>query len=173
MQDIEVDSLTYHFGDDCIIVKYDELPFYKKHLQNFNGKSLKAVDIVALIPENGSFTLYMIESKDYRNNRREKPMAPDEEYYLKVMDTFTGLVPCSLYDGNNSEERKLHEILQRAQKIKLICQFEQRQKPSKLFPRPFDLADLQTKARKKLKSIDPHLRFVDKTMSCSVPWTVD
>ena len=70
MKNIAVDSRSFEFDDDWLVMKYDSTPYYnhqfKGKRKNSKGlkKEMRAVDLIALNPDDGS--LYLIESKDYR-----------------------------------------------------------------------------------------------------------
>lgn len=53
-----------------------------------------------------------------------------------------------------------------------VLHLEQPAKASKLFPRVFDLADVQQKLRQLIKPLDPHPLVVDMDRLGSVAWTV-
>lgn len=173
MQNITVDSRTFCFDDSWLIMKYDETPFYKNHLKNEKGwkKSMKGVDLIAFDPTYKN--LFLIESKDYRKHRRKKKISPEEEFFGKVIDTFTGILPTFLCsNGNTAGENILHQSVANAKKIRLVYQFEQPKKHSKLFPRVFDTADMQIKLRQELRIFDPHLLVIDSTTQSKVAWNV-
>ena len=174
MLEIIVDSRIFQFPDDWYVIKYDDTPYYKNHLKNKCGlrRGLKAVDLVAYDPN--SRTLYLIESKDYRVHRREKPTPPDKEFSDKVIDTLTGLIPTALCGTTaTAGEKELREGIQGARKLRLIYQFEQPRKHSKLFPRVYDPADLTDRLKKTLRCFDPHVLVVDAARQHMVRWRVE
>ena len=173
MQNITVDSRTFCFGDSWLIMKYDETPFYKNHLKNEKGwkKSMKGVDLIAF--DATYKNLFLIESKDYRVHRRKKKLSPEKEFFEKVIDTFTGILPTFLCsNGNTAGENILHKSVANAKKIRLIYQFEQPAKHSKLFPKAYDIADMQCKLRQELRIFDPHVQVIDSTTQFKVDWKV-
>ena len=138
---------------------------------------MKAVDLIAMNPDDG--LLYLIESKDYRSHIRQKAEPPSDEFVHKVLDTLTGILPtalCCKRDVNgrhaDAQEEILHRQLHEAQKMRLVFQFEQPQKRSKLFPRAYDPADMQSIIRRELGMIDPHALVIDANTQRKVPWTV-
>ena len=183
MKNIAVDSRSFEFDDDWLVMKYDSTPYYnhqfKGKRKNAKGlkKEMKAVDLIAMNPDDGS--LYLIESKDYRSHIRQKTETPADEFVHKVLDTLTGILPtalCSMRDVNgrhaNAQEEILHRQLHEAQKMRLVFQFEQPQKHSKLFPRAYDPADMQSIIRRELGMIDSHALVIDANTQYKVQWTV-
>ena len=179
MNSVVVDSRTFEFPDGWLVMKYDATPYYKV---KFQGKTkgarglkpeMAAVDLVATNPNEREPTMYLIESKDYRVNRRNKPISPDEEFIRKVLDTLTGIIPSALCSSSFLHgEKILREQLKKARKLRLVYHFEQPARHSKLFPRPFDPADLQSQIRAELRVIDPHALVLDNTMPRKVAWSV-
>jgi hypothetical protein len=176
MNSINVDSRTFDFPDEWLVVKYDEIPYYTTKFQNpSKGKlkpEMKAVDLIALGKSGNEQVMYMIESKDYRVHRRTKDMPPAEEFIHKVLDTLTGMIPAALCGDGSPNEIVLRNQLCKATKLRLVFQFEQPAKHSKLFPRAFDPADIQTKIRAELRSIDPHALVIDADSQGKVAWSV-
>lgn len=174
MQDIAVDSRCFHFPDTWLVMKYDDTPFYQNHLKNKKGwkPGLKGVDLAAYNPFDR--TLYLIESKDYRAHRRKKKTSPEREFFDKVINTFTGIVPtmlCSISALNG--ENELRSGIRNAEKLRLIYQFEQPAKHSKLFPRVFNPDEMQRKLRQELKCFDPHVLVIEAATQAKVSWTAD
>lgn len=174
MQDISVDSRLFHFPDNWLVMKYDDTPYYQKHLKNSKGwkRGLKGIDLAAYDPSQR--TLYLIESKDYRNHQRGKEISPEREFFDKVIDTFTGIVPTMLCSCSASNgESKLQRSVQDAKRLRLIYQFEQPAKHSKMFPRVFNLDEMQRKLRQELKCFDPHVLVIEAATQTKVSWTAD
>lgn len=174
MQDITVDSRVFHFQDGWLVVKYDDMPYYRKQLSCKRGykRSLNAVDLIVFRP--AGKTLYLIESKDYRRHRRTNRIPPAKEFVDKVTDTLTGLVPTMLCSSEITEEvEKIREGVRESEKLRLIYQFEQPAKHSKLFPRVFDPTEIQMKLRQELKCFDPRVLVIESATQNKVAWTVD
>lgn len=172
--DISVDSRIFHFDDSWLVMKYDDTPYYQRHLKNKSGwkRGMKGVDLIAYNPADG--TLYLIESKDYRKYRRKKEISPEQEFFDKVMDTFTGIIPTALCSTTFSAgEKQLQQGIQNAKNLRLIYQFEQPAKHSKLFPRVYDPDDIQRKLRQELKCFDPHTLVIEAANQNKVLWTVN
>lgn len=179
MPSVVVDSRTFEFPDGWLVMKYDATPYYKVKFQGRTRgtRGLKpemaAVDLIATDPCAKEPTMYLIESKDYRVAHRSKPAPPDEEFIRKVLDTLTGILPTVLCsDSFQHGEKVLREQLKKARKLRLVYHFEQPARRSKLFPRPFDPADLQLRLRSELRAIDPHALVLDSTMPRKVAWSV-
>ena len=184
MKNIAVDSRSFEFDDDWLVMKYDSTPYYnhqfKGKRKNAQGlkKEMKAVDLIALNPADGA--LYLIESKDYRLHSQQKVAHPADEFIHKVLDTLTGILPtvlCGMRDVSgrhaDPQEEILHRQLHEAQKMRLVFQFEQPQKHSKLFPHAYDPADVQSIIRRELGMLDPHALVIDANTQYKVPWTIN
>jgi len=174
MQDIPVDTRIFHFRDGWLVAKYDDMPYYRNNLSCKRGykRSLNAVDLIVFHPADK--TLYLIESKDYRKHPRTKKKTPAEEFVDKVTDTLTGLVPTMLCSSEITEEVvKIREGVWESEKLRLIYQFEQPAKHSKLFPRVFDPSEIQMKLRQDLRCFDPHVLVIEAATQNKVAWTVD
>lgn len=174
MQDIPVDSRLFHFPDDWLVTKYDDMPYYQNHLKSGYGlrRGLKAVDLIAFHPADK--TLFLIESKDYRRHSRTKSIPPAEEFVGKVTDTLTGLVPTMLCSPALTEDvKKVREGVRKSKKLRLIYQFEQPAKHSKLFPRAFDPSEIQLKLSQDLRCFDPHVLVIEAATQHKVAWTVN
>ena len=135
-------------------------------------RGLKAVDLIAFHPADK--TLFLIESKDYRKYSRNKKKTPAEEFVDKVTDTLAGLVPTMLCSSEITEEVVIiREGVRESEKLRLIYQFEQPAKHSKLFPRVFDPSEIQMKLRQDLRCFDPHVLVIEAATQNKVAWTVD
>jgi len=179
MNSVAVDSRIFDFPDGWLVMKYDETPYYQhkfnKHLTGTKGwkKEMKGVDLIASDTSVQEPVLYLIESKDYRHYRRNKTILPTEEFVYKVLDTLTGILPTILCsDSTTNGEGILADEVKAARRIRLVYQFEQPGKTSKLYPRAFDVADMQTEIRRELKIIDPHALVIDAGTQHKVAWTV-
>ena len=115
--------------------------------------------------------LWILEIKDYRFYRRTKSESPENEFAIKVLDTMA-----MLFSAAHSADNKEKEIAKSSitcKKIRLVLHFEQSKKTIKLYPRSFDLNDIQLKLRKSLKCIDAHPIVMDMDNFPSViKWTV-
>lgn len=180
MFSIKVNSRTFEFPDEWLVMKYDDTPYYKK---KFQGKTqgtsglkptMTGVDLIATNPLGNECVMYLIESKDYRFHRRTKKKTPVAEFVEKVLDTLTGIIPTVLCsDSFINGENILREQLRVAQKLRLVYHFEQPANHSKLFPRAYDPADIQSKIRDELRIIDPLALVIDEKNQKKVPWNVE
>jgi hypothetical protein len=163
---IHVDTLIFDFPDGWLVTKYDDWGFYRSQFAGCCGGN-KGVDLLALDPQ--AKTLWLVEVKDYRRYRRGKEIALWGEVALKARDTLAGLVAAGA-NGVAPDRELARQVLQ-AQTLRVVCHLEQPAKPSKLFPRPFNPADLRQKLRQLLKPIDAHVLVVDKHDLRALQWT--
>ena len=167
MTEIEEGALTFTFPDDCEAGKYDEWSFYRKQFQSVAGGS-KAVDIVCVSAD----AAWLIEIKDYRRHRRTRPSDIDDELASKVRDTLAGLAAANSNANSHDEQALARRALQR-RRWRAVFHLEQRSTRSGLWPQPCNVANVLSKARRKLKAVDAHLLVLDReTMRSDVPWTV-
>lgn len=162
-------GLSFHFPVDAIASKYDEWSFYRNQFNQICNGS-KAVDILYL----HNRTLWLIEVKDYRINRRTKPTDLADEIALKVRDTLAGLTAAQV-NANDATERQLARQALETTCIRVVLHLEQPQKPSKLFPRFIEPANAKMKLKQKMKAIDPHPVVIDQhtiTQYSQANWTV-
>lgn len=166
MKIIKIDSLAFSFEVGWSVEKYDSWNFYRKHFQKARP-SVKAVDILAISPENW---LFLMEVKDYRRYPRTKPSEISAEFSGKVFDTLAALLPANL-NASDADEKDFASKALSSVKIRIVLHIEQPAKHSKLFPRAIDLSNVKLQLRQSLKAIDPHPWVTDGS-SKKVPWTV-
>jgi hypothetical protein len=170
MTSIEEGGLVFQFPDGWVASKYDAWTCYRKHFQNLCDS--KAVDILALPPESDG-TLWLIEVKDYRHSRRQKEISIFDEMAQKVRDTLAGLLAASV-NASVDEEKQFARKCCRRRRLRVVLHLEQPAPASRLFPRPFDPANVQLKLRTLLKGVDPHPRVVDRgLLPAGLGWQVD
>lgn len=116
--------------------------------------------------------LWLIEVKDYRTNKRTKPSKLHEEVADKVLSTLAALMPATK-NANAPEEQSFAEMTLGVNKLKVVLHIEQPQKPSKLFPKSVEKANLKQKLKQTLKPVDPHPLVLDKNTLGAVPWDVN
>jgi hypothetical protein len=160
-------ELTFHFPDDWKHSPYDQWSFYKNRFSKCR-EGLKAVDILAIDPRQES--LWLIEVKDYRRNRRDKDISPWEETVLKVLDTLSGLVAAKM-DTTHEENQFAVDCLN-TNRLRVVLHLEQATKPSKLFPRPYDPSKIQQKLKQLIKAVDAHPRVTEMAALGYVSWNV-
>lgn len=156
MKRITIDGFAFDFADDWKATKFDDWAFYRRHFIRAHD-GIKAVDLLAFSPEK---TLYLIEVKDYRRNRRDKTIPLVDEIILKVCWTLAALLPTGV-NGANADESSLARTFLEARKLSVVLHLEQPATPSKLFPQLFKPADVRQKLKQKLRSIDPHPNVVE------------
>jgi Holliday junction resolvase-like predicted endonuclease len=158
MPTIREGALTFTFAAGWEAQKYDDWVFYKSQFQKVcrlcNG--IKGVDIVA----HDTNTAWLIEVKDYRRNRRKKGIGLVDEVAKKVLDTLAGLVAAK-YNASNSSESSMASDILACEKIRVALHLEQPSRPSKLFPKIYDPADVKKGLKVQLKAIDPHPEVLD------------
>jgi len=160
-------DLAFSFPDDWRAGKYDEWAFYRNQL----GKRLqgtKGADIVAVDPRGSA---WLIEVKDYRRGGGAKASELPEEIALKARDTLAGLAAAQVNATDEDEKAVAHAALRRS-RLRVVLHLEQPTKSSKLFPRPFNPANVMQKMRQLLKPIDPHPCVVDMQRMSGLAWRV-
>lgn len=136
--------------------KYDDWRHYRNVFNSACGSS-KAVDFV--ISKNNN--LWLIEVKDYRRHARTKPSELADEVVLKVRDTMAGLVSTAFVGIDANEISKSRSALS-LRRLRIILHLEQPSKPSRLFPRSVDPADVLMKLKQKIRFADCHPTVVDR-----------
>ena len=168
-------KLACDFPPNWEATKYDDWAFYRNQFSNCcnDGQSStptlrgsRAVDILAIAPDR---TLWLIELKDYRRHRRTKPEGIWTEVALKARDTLAGLFAAKVHGGHPDQPfagRSLGCL-----RLRVVLHLEQPKTSSALFPRAFDLADVQQKLKQLVKAIDAHPRVVELQNMAHLPWT--
>lgn len=151
--EVRIDSLSFTFPSNWEVFKYDEWDFYKKQFQKDN---IKAIDVLAIDERN----LYLIEVKDYRRHKRRKSEILEDEFQLKVLHTLAALLPAKI--NALDDEKKFAAKALNCKKIFLYFYLEGLVFNSKKFSEGELRMNLQKKLRIKLKSIDPHVKVVNK-----------
>ncbi|MEI6332879.1 MAG: hypothetical protein WCP16_26840 [Pseudanabaena sp. ELA645] len=166
MQSFQVDSLTFHFPNSWQVGKYDEWSFYRNQFYKM-WDGIKAVDLIAI--ENG--VVWLIEAKDYRQNKRMKAIDIADEVADKVFCTLAAILPAKI-NASDSSERNFARDICNGQELRIVLHLEQPKKHSKLFPRAIDPTKVQLKLRTLIKPIDPHLKVVESGYMQDLAWTV-
>ena len=166
MKTIKEGNLTFSFPDSWDVSKFDAWTYYTRNFQSVCG-GCKAVDFVAITPQP---QLWLIEVKDYRKHLRTKSIDIADEIAAKVRDTLAGLFSARVNAVVPGEKAAAQQASQ-ASKIHVILHLEQPKKHSKMFPRPFDPANILQKLKQKLKPVDPHPKVHEKSKG-PVYWTV-
>ncbi|MCP4696097.1 MAG: hypothetical protein GY862_04510 [Gammaproteobacteria bacterium] len=161
-------KLRFEFPNDWRAEKFDEWSFYRNQFQNVCGGA-KAVDVLALDPEQ---CVWMIEIKDYRRHRREKMMDLAMDAACKVRDSLAAIIAADKNANDRDEKRMAGRVLA-SRKLRVILHLEQPVKPSKLFPRAIDPANIEQKLKQLLKAIDAHPQVLDMARMHNVAWVVN
>lgn len=162
-------KLIFECPDDWWATPYDQWAFYRNQFQSVCDGS-KGVDILALSP--GFKETWLIEVKDYRTDRRTKPIDLANEVAFKVRDTLAGLVAAAV-NANDSEEKSFARQSVQSSRLRVALHLEQPEKHSRLFPRAINPANVRQKLKGLLKAIDPHPRVLDRTMArTSLAWKI-
>ncbi len=167
MQQLLVDGINFHFPDDWFVTKYDDWSFYRKRFYRM-WDGIKSLDLLAISPEK---TAWLIEVKDYRVNKRTKPINIADEVAYKVFDTLAALLPAKV-NADDTTEKTFAFSISRAKRLRVILHLEQPDKHSKLFPRAINPANVEHKLRKLLKPIDAHPVVAESKKMRGMEWSV-
>lgn len=119
-------------------------------------------------------TLWLLEVKDYTTNRREKSLNIDDEIATKVRDTLAFLLGASAMAAPDSAKTDAFATsCLPPKKIRVVLHLEQPCKPSKLFPRIKNIADMTQLLRRKLRCIDAHPKVVSLIHPATLPWKAE
>ena len=167
-QTADVDGMRLTMPAGWWVWKYDDSSFHRNQFQSLAGGS-KAMDAVALASDG---TLWLIELKDYRINRRSKPSSVYEEVAAKARATLAGLCVARV-KANDPQEQRWAQDASDCLQIRIALQLAQRGQPSKLFPHVVDPADARDKLRKVLRPVDPRALCAVgdiATQNATLPW---
>ena len=160
-------KLTFTFSDESNATQYDNWSFYRNQFGNTCG-SVKAVDMICI---NKKVT-WLIEIKDYRRNRRTKPIDLADEIALKVRDTLAGLVAAK-FNANDTKEQRFAQQALESDVVRVVLHLEQPIKQSRLFPLSVNPVSVMQKLKKQLKAIDAHPYIVNQhNLTANMDWTV-
>jgi hypothetical protein len=160
------DKLTFEFPAGWNITKYDDWSYYRNQFMKvFSGR--KAVDCLAMDPK---AVCWLLEIKDYRQHPRTKTIDIVEEIAIKIVDTLAGVL-AARFNANDENERSFAESVLKSSRIRVAFHLEQPAAHSKLFPRRYELPNIQQKLRQLVKAIDPHPKVV-AIGSPGLPWNV-
>jgi hypothetical protein len=166
MPSLQEGNLRLDFPPGWDAQKYDDWAFYRQHfIRSRDG--LKAVDVLAWQPD--ARTAWLVEIKDYRLHPRTKGSDIHREVAVKVLDTLAALLPAAVHANDETERAFARKIL-KAKSLRVVLHLEQPGHASKLFPRAFDLADVQQKLSQVLRPVDPHPRVVETTRMGDLAW---
>jgi hypothetical protein len=159
-------KLACDFRDDWSVSKYDDWAFYRNQFQGCCMGN-KGMEFLALEPQDR--TLWLIELKDYRRNRRTKEMDIWDEVAIKARDTLAGLFAAKVEAGhaNQAFARQCVTVT----KLRVVLHLEQPATHSKLFPRIYRRADVQQRLKQLVRPIDAHPCVVELGNMAAVPWS--
>lgn len=186
--------LEYTFEAGWTASQYDRWPYFLAHFQSA-CKGNKAVDFVAIDPTGDA--LWLIELKDYRLDQGKPPIKSAtlaDTIALKVRDSLAGLFAAAKYDAHHApaagaqRSRSSQPASQsssyaqhahaaeaqrslQAKRIRVVLHLEQPRQTSKLFPRPYDLVDIQQKLKQRVRAIDPHPVVTEIGAPHPLPWS--
>jgi hypothetical protein len=168
MTELEEGNLVFNFPSNVDeVTKYDEWLFYRNQFSKL-ADGTKAVDFIFLEQD----ICWLIEVKDYRVNRRTKLIDLADEISIKVKDTIAGLFAAKI-NANALFEKKFAERANQKSRIRVVLHVEQPLKPSRLFPKIVDEADIKSKLKSKIRAVDPHPIVMNKNSSVAcVSWTI-
>ena len=192
MTAITEDGLRFKFPSGWTTSKIDEWGFYRNQFGRwFNGvrhvckqcnrklacaecgkekmTGVKAVDILAV--DDGSVT-WLIEIKDYRCHRRTKTIDIADEFALKVRDSLAMLLVASKNANDENEKNHAAKAIRRS-KIRVVLHLEQLVRPSRLFRRMIDPANVLQRLKQLIKGVDPHPLVLDTSRMRNVAWSVE
>lgn len=145
----DVDGMRLTMPAGWWVWKYDDSDFHQTQFQNFAG-GVKAMDAIALDPAQ---TLWLIEVKDYRQNRRRKPSSVFAEVADKARDTLAGLSVARV-SAKAQRERTLAQQALGSRQIRVALQLAQSARPHRLFPQVVESADADIQLRRAVKQVD-------------------
>ena len=146
----DVDGMRLTMPAGWWVWKYDDSDFHQTQFQNFAG-GVKAMDAIALDP--AAQTLWLIELKDYRQNKRRKPSSVFAEVAGKARDTLAGLAVARV-SAQAQQERALAQQALGSREIRVALQLAQSARPHRLFPQVVEPADAGLQLRRAVKQVD-------------------
>jgi hypothetical protein len=155
-------NITYAFPDTFTVLRLGETSFYQKRWQHFSvpkkSEGNKEVDFLVFDP--ASHQLWMLETKDYRRQNRDKTSELIQEYAAKCRDSLGCLSGMLVSAHSTAGERAMAATLCKARSVRCILHIEQGRR-SKLFPSIIEPKDLRDALRRHLRSLDPHAKGGD------------
>ena len=191
MTQIAEEALTFTFPEEWTASKADDWSFYRNQFERyFDGVRLackkcnaevrcckcntaktigaKSVDILAIAPDS---EVWLIEVKDYRRHRRTKAIDLADEVAVKVRDSLA-MFSAASKNANHSSEKTAASAVGSSSEIRVVLHLEQVQKPSKLFPRAINPANVKQRLRRLIKFVDPHPLVVETSAMGWLAWAV-
>ncbi len=167
MPAIKEGNLTFSFEFGA--VKFDDSAFYRRQFVRIQN-NIQAVDIVAVDNE----TAYLIEVKDYTHPDTENLTLKEliRTIISKILLTLSAILPMK-NNANVRAEKMIAEKFSRADRISVIFHMELPPPRRTLRQSAFNIQNLQIQLRRKLRSVDPHLKIVSASNSEGLPWRVE
>ena len=166
MTEIREGGLTFSFGADCEVGKYDEWSFYRNCFRGI-APGTKAVDVVCVAKD----TAWLVEIKDYGRHPRVKPGDLPAEVAQKARDTLAGLAAAAANAASGAERGLARKAVDR-RKWRVVLHLEEDAAQGRSRLRPRDAPNVADKLRRMLKAVDPRPMVLDRRAAASVPWTV-
>lgn len=168
MESVDVDGIRFTFANGWVVSRWDDSAFH----QRFGnvGTGTKSCDLVAIPPDGDE--IWLVEVKDYVNQRRVKSMALETEVAEKVKGTLAGLW-AAWNHANADDERALAQRARRRKEIRVVLHLELRAVASRLFPGVKLGADFQMKLKQAVHPIDPHPVVSSVARSGKVAWSTE
>lgn len=180
MPTLTVGALTFEFPTNWQVSQFDDWAVYRNQFiqcseartpctkcGHKNVSGAKSIDILAI---DGSTCCWIIEVKDYRQSKRTKVIDLPDEMALKVRDSLAALV-AARGNANDADEQALAKAALQCSNLRVVLHLEQPSKPSTLFPRGIDPANVKQRLRQLIKAIDPHPLVIEKRRMENVAWS--
>ena len=166
MTKIREGDLTFSFGADCEVDKYDEWRFYRDYFQR-TAPGTKAVDVVCVVDD----VAWLVEIKDYSRHRRTKSSELPAEVAQKVRDTLAGLAAAAA-NATSEVERGLAWKAIECRKWRVVLHLEEYAARDRSRIQPRETPNVADKLRRMLKAVDPNPLVLNRRAEAPVPWTV-
>jgi len=163
---ISEDNLSFNFEFDAI--KFDDTSYYREHFSRIKN-DIAAVDILAVNNEIG----YLIEIKNYTHPDTENLSSSDliDAIVKKVISTLSAILPMKNSAGI-PEEKKIAKYFANSSQIRVVLHIEKPPARRTLKQSCYDIQNIETSLKRKLKPIDAHPKVVSKENLKGLPWTV-
>jgi hypothetical protein len=166
MSKIKEDKLEFLFDFDAI--KLDDTNYYRNKFQKVQN-NLKVIDILAINAKKN----YFIEIKDYTypNTKSIKQIELIEAIIKKVVCSLSMLYPMS-YKALDINEKSIAKLFFNKKELTVVLHIEKPPLTTKLEQSKWDLSDLQSKLRQRLKYIADSVKVVSIKKMQKLPWNV-
>lgn len=167
MVTLHVEELVFEFTEGWLAEKCDDWTFYRDKFERM-GNNIKCLDILAISPQK---VAYLIEAKDYRRHKREKPSDLIDEMCMKLVGTLAMLLPGKLNSTVVSEKALCSAILN-ATEMHIVLHMELPPPSRRLDPVNGDSARIKMKMRERFKAICPYPKVANMDKMVGLGWTV-